>query len=99
MVFAEVEDLFAHDAQDVQRVLALGLARLRVLADVGDETLPGVAPLELDDGDESGVQFGYEVGLVWLDGLRLVQHHLNQHGPDRVLVRISQYFPPGLKYS
>ena len=79
LVFAEVKDLFAHDAQDVERVLALGLTLLRVLTDVGDEALPGVAPFELDDGNEGCVEFGYEVGLIGYGRLWLVQNHLHEH--------------------
>lgn len=52
LVLAEVKDLLRHDAEDIECVFTLGLALLRVLANVGDETLPAVAPLEFDDGDE-----------------------------------------------
>ena len=65
-VFAEVEEFFREQLQNIEHVFAFVLGCVRDLADLLDEVRPGGRPLLLDDGDESAVELCKQVLVLSL---------------------------------
>jgi len=65
-VFAEVEEFFGEQLQNIEHVFAFVLGCVRDLADLLDEVRPGGRPLLLDDRDESAVELCKQVLVLSL---------------------------------